>query len=58
MADLEQESQKLKETIRKLRREKQESDEIADRCEEKVRAMVKDRYRIQDDKEEAQRKID
>lgn len=53
LAVLEEESQKLKETTRKLRREKQEAEEVADRCEEKVRAMVKDRYRIQDDKEEA-----
>ena len=50
---LEEESQKLKETTRKLRKEKQEAEEMADKCEEKVRAMVKDRYRIQDDTEEA-----
>ena len=46
MCELEQEAKKLKETNRKLRREKQESDELADRSEEKVRAMIKDRYRI------------
>ena len=38
--------------MRRLRKEKQESEDMVDRCEEKVRSMTKDRYRLQDEKEE------
>ena len=48
-----EDNQKLKETIKRLRQEKQEAEEIADRLEEKARALVKEKYRAQDDKEEA-----
>ena len=54
---LQEDGQKLKDTVRRLRKEKQETEDIVDRCEEKVRNMTKERYRLQDEKEEFERKL-
>ena len=54
---LQEDGQKVKDTVRRLRKEKQESEDFIDRCEEKVRLMTKEKYRYQDEKEELERQI-
>ena len=54
---LQEDGQKVKDTVRRLRKEKQESEDFIDRCEEKVRSMTKEKYRYQDEKEELERQI-
>ena len=41
-----EENTKLKEICKRVRKEKQEAEDIADQLEQKARALVKDKYRI------------
>ena len=52
-----EENQKLKETVKRVRKEKAEAEEVADQLEQKARSLVKEKYKIQDEKDDFERKL-
>ena len=52
-----EENQKLKDTIKRVRKEKVEAEDVADLLEQKARTLVKDKYKIQDEKDDYERKL-
>ena len=52
-----EENQKLKETVKRVRKEKAEAEDVADQLEQKARSLVKEKYKIQDEKDDFERKL-